>query len=119
MRHKDKNGNWSKRTRIYAHPLLGKRFHHIYLGYGKITRMWRQHDYMKHVEPHDDISTIIEYTTDRGMRFVTYYWQLAPDMVDDEGKLVKNSKLWEGFDGHAPSGVLGLLAKKLRIEAKK
>lgn len=79
--------------------------------------MWSQHDYHAHVEPHDFIRSVVEYKTDTGMRYIMDYCDFAPNATDEHGRLIKNSSLWDGFDGHAPSGILGFLKKHFGIEA--
>lgn len=117
MKHYDKKGNWSERKRVYGHPLVGPSLFHHPLGYGKISRMWEQHECLVHVEPHDFIKSVIEFTTDTGMRYIMDYCDFAPNATDVHGRLLKDSALWDGFDGHAPSGVLGYVKKRLGIEA--
>lgn len=119
MRHYGRKGNWSERRRVYWHPLVGPTLFHHPMGYGRITRMWRQHDHHVHVEPHDSLKSVIEFTTDTGMRYVMDLCDFAPSATDERGKLVKDSPLWDGFDGHVPSGILGFVRERLGIKEAK
>ena len=117
MKHYNKKGSWSERKRVYGHPLVGPRLFHDPLGFGRISRMWSQHDYHAHVEPHDSIRSVVEYKNETGMRYIMDYCDFAPNATDEHGRLIKDSSLWDGFDGHAPSGIFGFLKKRLGIEA--
>lgn len=100
VRHYDKVGNWGVRKRIWRHPLIGPRLFHDPLGFGRITRMWQQMTYHAHVEPHYSTWAVVEFTTDTGLRYVMDYMDFGPNVTDENGKLVKDSPLWDGFDGH-------------------
>ena len=100
MRHYDKKGNWGTRKRIWRHPLIGKTLFHMPLGYGRITKMWQEISYVHNAEPHCFTTSVIEFTTDTGLRYVMHYVDFACDAEDSSGKLLAESKIWDGFDGH-------------------
>ena len=100
MRHYDKHGNWGMRKRIWRHPVMGPRLFNDPLGFGRVTRMWQQMEYHTNVEPHCTTRAVVEFRTDTGLRYVMDYCDLTPNTTDEKGKLIENSDIWDGFDGH-------------------
>lgn len=76
MKHRAKNGDWAERKRIWRHPLLGERLHHVVMGFITIKKIWNQREHWAHVEPHDRAYLVYEYVTDTGMRYIDDGWHL-------------------------------------------
>lgn len=76
MKHRAKNGDWAERKRIWRHPLLGERLHHVIMGFITIRKVWNQREHWAHIEPQDRAYLVYEYVTDTGMRYIDDGWHL-------------------------------------------
>lgn len=95
MKHRAKNGDWSKRKRIWNHPLIGVPLFSIYQSYITITKVWNQTDWSHCVEPHESTHLVVEYKTDTGMRYVADYFAIHDQLALRDGKPIQTL-----FDQH-------------------